>query len=184
MSMKSNIDALLGDAIAGGAAAGVVAGATNADGDIYLGGFGERVAGGGVEMTPDTVGWIASMTKAITGAAAMQLVEQGRLDLDAPASEVIPQLGDVPVLEGFDDDGSPGPARPAARSPSATSSPTPPASPTTSGTSRWSGTRKRPARPASSSAATRASPPPSPSTRASAGTTASASTGRGRWSRR
>ena len=107
MSMQSNIDAVLGEGIAGAAAAGVVAGATNADGDIYLGGFGERVAGGGDEMTPDTVGWIASMTKAITGAAAMQLVEQGRLDLDAPASEVIPQLGAVPVLEGFDDDGSP-----------------------------------------------------------------------------
>ena len=107
MSIQSNIDAVLGEGIAGGAAAGVVAGATNADGDIYLGGFGERVAGGGDEMTPDTVGWIASMTKAITGAAAMQLVEQGRLDLDAPASEVIPQLGAVPVLEGFDDDGSP-----------------------------------------------------------------------------
>ena len=107
MSMQNNIDAVLGEGIAGGAAAGVVAGATNADGDIYLGGFGERVAGGGDEMTPDTVGWIASMTKAITGAAAMQLVEQGRLDLDAPASEVIPQLGAVPVLEGFDDDGSP-----------------------------------------------------------------------------
>ena len=107
MPMKNNIDALLNEAIAGGAAAGVVAGATNADGDLYLGGFGERVAGGGDEMTPDTVGWIASMTKAVTGAAAMQLVEQGRLDLDAPASEVIPQLGDVPVLEGFDDDGTP-----------------------------------------------------------------------------
>ena len=107
MSMQKNIDAVLGEGIGGGAAAGVVAGATNADGDIYLGGFGERVAGGGDEMTPDTVGWIASMTKAVTGAAAMQLVEQGRLDLDAPASEVIPQLGAVPVLEGFDDDGSP-----------------------------------------------------------------------------
>ena len=58
-------------------------------------------------MTPDTVGWIASMTKALTGSAAMQLVEQGRLDLDAPASEVVPQLGDASVLEGFDDDGNP-----------------------------------------------------------------------------
>ena len=107
MSMKSSIDALLGGAPADGAAAGVVAGATNADGDIYLGGFGERVAGSGDEMTPDTVGWIASMTKAVTGAAAMQLVEQGRLDLDAPASDVIPRLGEVGVLDGFDDDGSP-----------------------------------------------------------------------------
>ena len=107
MSMKSRIDALLGSALADGAAAGVVAGATNADGDVYLGGFGERVAGSGDEMTPDTVGWIASMTKALTGAAAMQLVEQGRLDLDAPASDVIPRLGEVGVLDGFDDDGSP-----------------------------------------------------------------------------
>ena len=107
MSMKNDVDALLGGAIAGGAAAGVVAGATNRDGDLYLGGFGERVAGAGDEMTPDTVGWIASMTKALTGAAAMQLVEQGRLDLDAPASDVIPRLGEVGVLDGFDDDGSP-----------------------------------------------------------------------------
>ena len=65
-------------------------------------------------MTPDTVGWIASMTKAVTGAAAMQLVERGRLDLDAPASEVIPQLGNAVVLEGFDEDGSPR-TRPARR---------------------------------------------------------------------
>ena len=107
MSMNAKIDALLGEGIAGGAAAGVVAGVTNAGGDVYLGGFGERVAGAGDEMTPDTVGWIASMTKAVTGAAAMQLVEQGRLGLDTPASEVIPDLGEVPVLEGFDDDGSP-----------------------------------------------------------------------------
>ena len=107
MSMKSRVDTILAEGISGGAAAGVVAGVTNADGDVYLGGFGERVAGAGDAMTPDTVGWIASMTKAFTGAAAMQLVEQGRLDLDAPASAVIPDLGGVPVLDGFDDDGSP-----------------------------------------------------------------------------
>ena len=106
MSMKNRVDALLSEGVSGGAP-GVVAGATNGDGDLYLGGFGERVAGSGVEMTPDTVGWIASMTKALTGSAAMQLVEQGRLDLDAPASEVVPQLGDASVLEGFDDDGNP-----------------------------------------------------------------------------
>ena len=93
--------------ISGGAVPGVVAGVTNADAELYLGGFGERVLGAGDEMTPDTVGWIASMTKAITGAAAMQLVEQGRLDLDAPASEIVPQLADAAVLEGFGDDGKP-----------------------------------------------------------------------------
>ena len=47
------------------------------------------------------------MTKAVTGAAAMQLVEQERLNLDSPAASVIPYLGEVGVLEGFDDDGKP-----------------------------------------------------------------------------
>ncbi len=107
MSMRKKIDGLLTEAVSDGAVPGVVAGITNADEELYLGGFGERVLGGGDEMTPDTVGWIASMTKAITGAAAMQLVEQGRLDLDAPASEVVPQVADATVLEGFDDDGKP-----------------------------------------------------------------------------
>ena len=107
MSMSKKIDGLLSEAVSDGAVPGVVAGVTNADEDLYLGGFGERVLGAGDEMTPDTVGWIASMTKAITGAAAMQLVEQGRLDLDTPASEVVPQLADTTVLEGFDDDGKP-----------------------------------------------------------------------------
>ena len=107
MSMTEKIDGVLSKAVSGGAVPGVVAGVTNADAELYLGGFGERVLGAGDEMTPDTVGWIASMTKAITGAAAMRLVEQGRLDLDAPASEVVPQLADAAVLEGFGDDGEP-----------------------------------------------------------------------------
>ena len=49
-------------------------------------------------MTPDTVCMIASMTKAVTGTAAMQLVEQGVLDLDAPAAKWAPYLGEVQVL--------------------------------------------------------------------------------------
>jgi CubicO group peptidase (beta-lactamase class C family) len=51
--------------------------------------------------------WIASMTKALTSTAAMMLVEQGKLSLDGPAKEVLPYLGEVPVLEGFEDDGTP-----------------------------------------------------------------------------
>ena len=107
MSIHRSADAILSEAVAEGAVPGVVAGVTSAEDDLYLAGFGERVLGGGDEMTPDTVGWIASMTKAVTGAAAMQLVEQGRLDLDSPAASVIPYLGEVGVLEGFDDNGEP-----------------------------------------------------------------------------
>ena len=107
MSLTRRIDAILSEAAANGAVPGVVAGVTSAEDDLYLGGFGERVLGGGDAMTPDTVGWIASMTKALTGAAAMQLVERGRLDLDAPAASIVPYLDEVPVLEGFDDEGRP-----------------------------------------------------------------------------
>ena len=43
-------------------------------------------------MSTDTVFWIASMTKAITSAAAMQLVEQGKLALDHQIADVLPEL--------------------------------------------------------------------------------------------
>jgi methyl acetate hydrolase len=105
--MQDRIDELLGSAVERGDVPGVVAVVVDRDGIRYEGAFGERKLGSGVAMTADTVGWIASMTKAITGAAAMQLVEQGRLDLDAPAAEVCEDLARVTVLEGFDDDGLP-----------------------------------------------------------------------------
>lgn len=107
MAFKDSVDGILEAAVSRGDVPGVVAGVTTAEETVYEGGFGERAAGSGVAMTPDTVGWIASMTKAVTGAAAMQLVEQGRLELDGPASAVIPYLGEVEVLEGFDGDGQP-----------------------------------------------------------------------------
>jgi CubicO group peptidase (beta-lactamase class C family) len=58
-------------------------------------------------MTDDTVFWIASMTKAITSVAAMMLVEQGALSLDAPIATLLPALADPQVLEGFGPDGTP-----------------------------------------------------------------------------
>jgi len=58
-------------------------------------------------MTVDSVVWIASLTKAVTGAAAMILVERGDLELEAPAANLIPWLGEAQVLEGFDADGQP-----------------------------------------------------------------------------
>ena len=64
-------------------------------------------------MQPDTVGRIASMSKPITATAVMQLVERGRLDLDAPAAGLLPELGDAVVLTGFGADGQPR-TRPAA----------------------------------------------------------------------
>lgn len=107
MSLKTQADALLRTAAESGDVPGVVATATDRNGTIYEGGFGWRTLGESAEMTPDTVVWIASMTKALTGTAAMQLVEQGILALDSPVSTIIPALGEVEVLEGFDADGQP-----------------------------------------------------------------------------
>jgi methyl acetate hydrolase len=104
---KQIIDGLLSGAVASGDVPGVVAMAIDRNGLLYAGAFGKRVIGGLQPMTLDTVVWIASMTKAITGAAAMQLVERGALNLEAPASRWAPELGAVQVLEGFDASGAP-----------------------------------------------------------------------------
>jgi CubicO group peptidase (beta-lactamase class C family) len=86
---------------------GVVAIAATSKEVIYQGAFGKRDLSKDDAMTPDSVFWIASMTKAITTAAAMQLVEQGKLSLDAPIGKVLPDLASPQVLEGFDARGEP-----------------------------------------------------------------------------
>jgi CubicO group peptidase (beta-lactamase class C family) len=86
---------------------GVVALATSDKEVIYQGAFGKRDLGKPDAMTLDSVFWIASMTKAITASAAMQLVEQGKLALDEPIGKVLPDLAAPRVFEGFDDKGAP-----------------------------------------------------------------------------
>ena len=100
-------DQLLKEAVSKGDVPGVVGAVTTSAQTIYEGAFGERVLGGGVPMTMDTVMWLASMTKPIVGAAAMQLVEQGKMSLDQPAAKILPQLGEVKVLTGWDAGGQP-----------------------------------------------------------------------------
>jgi methyl acetate hydrolase len=86
---------------------GVVAAAATNDGVIFEGAFGTRDLATGAPMTPDTVVWIASMTKAVTAACAMQLVERQKLSLDGDIAAVLPELGRVQVLDGFDPAGQP-----------------------------------------------------------------------------
>jgi methyl acetate hydrolase len=107
MVLKERIDGLLGAAVERGDVPGVVAVVVNREGVLYEGAFGKRNLTTGAPMTIDTVCWIASMTKAITGACTMQMVEQGKLDLDAPAEQWVPMLKEAQVLEGWDDEGKP-----------------------------------------------------------------------------
>ncbi|MDA9506626.1 1,4-butanediol diacrylate esterase [Bradyrhizobium sp. CCBAU 11386] len=86
---------------------GVVAIAASGNDELYQGAFGKRDLSKPDAMTADSVFWIASMTKAVTTAGAMQLVEQGKLSLDAPIGEVLPDLAKPQVLEGFDAKGEP-----------------------------------------------------------------------------
>ncbi len=101
MSLKDKADALLARAAQAGDVPGVVAMATTGDQLLYEGAFGQRVQGGAA-MTTDTVVWIASMTKAVTSVAAMQMVERGKLSLDTPAHQVVPAIAEAQVLTGFD----------------------------------------------------------------------------------
>lgn len=105
--LKPNADHLLQQAVLAGHVPGVVAAASSSEGTVYEAAFGERALGRGVAMTPDTVFWLASMTKPIVGAAAMQLVEQGKLTLDEPAAKFLPELADVKLLTGWDSSGQP-----------------------------------------------------------------------------
>jgi CubicO group peptidase (beta-lactamase class C family) len=86
---------------------GVVAMAANDKEVVYQGAFGKRDLGKPDAMTVDSVFWIASMTKAITATAAMQLVEQGKLSLEEPIGKVLPDLAAPKVFDGLDAAGAP-----------------------------------------------------------------------------
>ena len=107
MPKLAGVDAVLKAAIERGDVPGVVAMAATGDGAIYEGAFGRRALPDGAAMTADTVFWLASMTKAITSTAAMQLVDEGKLALDRPIADVLPELATPQVLEGFDPAGEP-----------------------------------------------------------------------------
>jgi methyl acetate hydrolase len=107
MQGKDQIDQILRQKSEAKEIPGVVAIAARGKEVIYQGAFGKRDLSKDDAMTPDSVFWIASMTKAITAAGAMQLIEQGKLSLDAPIAKVLPDLASPQVLEGFDGNGEP-----------------------------------------------------------------------------
>lgn len=101
----------LDDTLRKGVESGIVPGVVALVADdrefLYEGAFGTRAQDAEAPMSVDTVFFLASQTKAITAAAALQLVEQGRIELDAPVKGVLPELASPQVLEGYDSDGNP-----------------------------------------------------------------------------
>jgi CubicO group peptidase (beta-lactamase class C family) len=106
-SATDRIDAALVRAVEAGEVPGVVAIAATENGVCYEGAFGQRHLTEGPAMTLDTVFRIASMTKAITCVAAMQLVEAGKIALDDPVPAIDKAISEPQVLEGFDASGAP-----------------------------------------------------------------------------
>jgi len=107
MQSQAQIDQILRQKSDAREIPGVVAIAASSNEVIYQGAFGKRDLSKPDAMTADSVFWIASMSKAITAAGAMQLVEEGKLSLDAPIGKVVPDLAAPQVLEGFDAQGEP-----------------------------------------------------------------------------
>ena len=106
-NLKSACDAVLNGVVdSQPRVPGVVAMVTDRSRDVYSGVAGERRLGDEA-MTEDTVMAIFSTTKAIAGTTALQCVEEGLLDLDAPAKSYAPAIGELQVIDGFDGAGQP-----------------------------------------------------------------------------
>lgn len=93
----------------------VVGMAANDSTTLYAGAFGRRDSSG-TPVRVDSIFRIASMTKALTTVAALQLAEQGKVGLDEPVAKYLPQFEAIQVLERFEGDGKPH-LRPAATAP-------------------------------------------------------------------
>lgn len=104
--MKS-LDPVLEAAVADGHTPGLVVGVADRNGVVYEGAAGARAVGGGAPMTTDTVFRAFSMTKAVGATAAAIAIEDGRLGLETPVEDVLPEWKDVRLLDGFDEAGDP-----------------------------------------------------------------------------
>jgi methyl acetate hydrolase len=102
--MSAKIDEVLKTAVDEDHVPNVVAMAADDSGPIYEGAAGPRAVGESDPVTPDTMLRIASMTKMVATVAALQQVERGNLQHDAPIETYCPSFADVQVLEGFDGD--------------------------------------------------------------------------------
>ena len=99
---RASLDATLAAALARTHIPGLVVMAATRDRVIYSGAFGKMDVARDRPMTADAIFRIASMTKAVTSVAAMQLYEQGRFALDDPAEKYLPELANLQVFESFD----------------------------------------------------------------------------------
>ncbi len=98
----TDIQSVLDDAVAREAVPFIVAMVGDAGGVTFTGAAGE--AAPGQTAGKDTAFRAFSMTKAIGSTAAMILIDRGKLSMDTPVAEILPEWDELRVLEGFDGD--------------------------------------------------------------------------------
>lgn len=107
-----SVSGVLESHVARGYASGVVALIGSGD-ESHVLTVGTKALGSGDPMRRDTIFRITSMTKPITAAAAMMLVDEGKLRLDEPVDRLLPELSNRRVLKRID--GPPDDTTPAKR---------------------------------------------------------------------
>lgn len=95
------LDSYLQDAIKTTHIPGMVALVVNKDGIVYEKAFGLMDTANNKPMGTDTIFRLASMTKPVTSMGIMMLVEEGKIDLDAPASKYVPTLANQQVFTSY-----------------------------------------------------------------------------------
>jgi CubicO group peptidase (beta-lactamase class C family) len=104
-SLSTAIEAVLAASVASGAVPGAVAIAIDGDGTRGLAAAGAtRADGEGAPLESGARFRLASMTKALTSVAALQLLEEGQFGLDDPVESVVPGWKELLVLDGWDGD--------------------------------------------------------------------------------
>ncbi|MGH3261274.1 MAG: serine hydrolase domain-containing protein, partial [Trebonia sp.] len=95
------LDAALAWHVSTGAVPGLVA-LVARGGEVHVTSVGHKSIGDGVPIGRDAIFRIASLTKPITGVAAMLLIEDGVMALDDPVERWLPELGGRRVLRSYD----------------------------------------------------------------------------------
>lgn len=94
------VDDALKQAISGSEISGGVAIVATADKVLHLSAVGEADLASHAPIKTDSLFWIASMTKPITGAAVLMLQDEGKLNVNDPVSKYIPEFANLKTPSG------------------------------------------------------------------------------------
>lgn len=100
--MPSAVVEILSRAVETGAVPGAAFVLAGPEGDVGVANAGSQRAGAGDPVTDSTMYRLMSMTKAVASVGALQLLEQGELRLDQEVASIVPEFGEIKVLDGFD----------------------------------------------------------------------------------